>query len=109
MQEIQDLLIVLSEYVKIFKFTKEYNKKPKEVVNLTESIKVFTPDLKGVIYIPRENIIEFEPKRIIKVAPFMRVEPDLIERKRELKRWKKSFSYYSLHPDKFRFGIRSFN
>jgi len=33
-------------------------------------------------------------------------EPDLIEKKRALKRWKQSFSYYCLHPEKFKFGFK---
>ncbi len=34
-------------------------------------------------------------------------EVDPIEKKRALKRWKKSFSYYCHHPEKFRFGIKN--
>ncbi len=74
--------------------------------NLTESIRIITPDLRGVIYVPREELIEFEPKKIFKEALSDRNELDLIERKRDLKRWKQSLGYYSLHPDKFRFGLR---
>lgn len=33
---------------------------------------------------------------------------DLIEKKRELKRWKQSFNYYCLHPEKFQFGFKDF-
>ncbi|MFW9819969.1 MAG: hypothetical protein ACFFE5_10195 [Candidatus Thorarchaeota archaeon] len=34
-------------------------------------------------------------------------EIDPIEKKRALKRWKQSFSYFSHHPEKFRFGIKN--
>jgi hypothetical protein len=34
-------------------------------------------------------------------------EPDPVEKKRALKRWKQSFGYYCHHPEKFRFGIKN--
>jgi hypothetical protein len=34
-------------------------------------------------------------------------EVDLIEKKRAIKRWKQSFSYYSFHPEKFKFGLKN--
>ena len=30
----------------------------------------------------------------------------VVDKKRALKRWKQSLSYYCLHPEKFKFGIR---
>lgn len=33
-------------------------------------------------------------------------EPDSIEKKRSIKRWKKSIGYHYLNPDKFAFGLR---
>jgi hypothetical protein len=69
---------------------------------------LITPDHKGVIYVPKEEMVKLKPKRVVKSAPLTKDEPDLIDRKRELKRWKQSFSYYCLHPEKFRFGIRDF-
>lgn len=33
-------------------------------------------------------------------------EPDSIEKKRSIKRWKKSIGYYYLNPDRFAFGLR---
>ena len=65
------------------------------------------PDFKGVIYVPFEEKQELEPKKAFKVTPATKDEPDLIENKRALKRWKQSFGYYCLHPEKFRFGLRS--
>ncbi len=35
-------------------------------------------------------------------------EVDIVDKKRALKRWKQSFSYYSLHPDKFKFSFKDF-
>jgi len=34
---------------------------------------------------------------------------DPIDKIREEKRWKQSFSYYCLHPEKFKFGLKDFN
>jgi len=31
---------------------------------------------------------------------------DLIDKKRALKRWKKSLDYYYLHPEKFKIGFK---
>jgi hypothetical protein len=73
---------------------------------LTESRKITTPDFKGVIYVPFEEKKGLEPKIEFKVTPAIKNEPDLIENKRALKRWKYSFGYYCLHPEKFKFGLR---
>jgi len=43
---------------------------------------------------------EVETKIIIKKEPL-----DPIDKEREVKRWKQSFSYYCLHPEKFKFGL----
>ncbi|MFW9822501.1 MAG: hypothetical protein ACFFE4_06180 [Candidatus Thorarchaeota archaeon] len=70
---------------------------------------MITPDLKGVIYVPQEEMVKLKPKKATKKsAPLTKDELDLIDRKRDLKRWKQSFGYYCLHPEKFRFGIRDF-
>jgi len=74
---------------------------------LTESKKMITPDFKGVIYVPFEEKQELDPKKEAKVAPVTNDETDLIEYKRALARWKQSFGYYCLHPEKFRFGLRN--
>jgi len=68
---------------------------------------MITPDFKGVIYVPFEEKQELEPKKEFKVTQATKDEPDLIEYKRALKRWKQSFGYYCLHPEKFRFGLRN--
>ncbi len=35
-------------------------------------------------------------------------EIDLIEKKRALKRWKQTLNFYSLHPEKYKFGFKNF-
>ncbi|MHA1985735.1 MAG: hypothetical protein ACW98D_03755 [Promethearchaeota archaeon] len=73
---------------------------------MTESRITITPDYKGVIYVPLVEQKELESKIEFKITPATKDEPDLIENKRTLKRWKRSFGYYCLHPEKFRFGLR---
>lgn len=68
---------------------------------------MITPDLRGVIYIPCEEKIELKPKEEFKLASITKNEPDIIEYKRAMKRWKQSFGYYCLHPEKFRFSLRN--
>ena len=64
------------------------------------------PDLKGVINVPFEEKIEVKPKKEFEMPSITNNEPDLIEYKRAMKRWKQSFGYYCLHPEKFRFSLR---
>ena len=52
--------------------------------------------------------VKLEQKEKITVAPVVKDESDLIEKKRALRRWKQSFGYYCLYPEKFRFGLRDF-
>ena len=52
--------------------------------------------------------VKLESKEKITVAPVVKDESDLMEKKRALRRWKQSFGYYCLHPEKFRFGLRYF-
>jgi len=54
----------------------------------------------------KENTQFKEFKTLNKKSASTNNEVDVIEKKRALKRWKQSFSYYCLHPDKFRFGIK---
>ncbi len=44
------------------------------------------------------------PKIYTTTTPITKDGTDLIEKKRAKKRWKQSYSYYLLHPEKFRFG-----
>ena len=67
---------------------------------------MITPDLKGVIYVPLEERIEKEPTTKTEEDLVSLEPPDPIEKKRALKRWKQTFGYYSLHPEKFRFGLK---
>ena len=55
---------------------------------------------------PCEEKSEFKPKEEFKMPSITKNEPDLIEYKRAMKRWKKSFGYYCMHPEKFRFSLR---
>ncbi len=68
---------------------------------------MITPDFIGVIYVPYEEKTKFESKKRSEVAPITNNEPDVIEDKRAMKRWKQSFGYYCLHPEKFRFSLRN--
>ena len=60
----------------------------------------------GKYYIKED--VNLEPKEKITVAPVVKDESDLIEKKRVLRRWKQLFGYYCLYPEKFRFGLRDF-
>ena len=60
----------------------------------------------GKYYIKED--VKLEPKEKITVAPVIKVESDLIEKKRALRRWKQSFGDYCLYPEKFRFRLRDF-
>ena len=74
---------------------------------MTESEKVMAPGLREFFYVfykeedMKNDSIE-EPVQI----PFIPEYIDLIEKKRGIKRWKESFSYYCFHPEKFRFGLK---
>jgi len=63
-------------------------------------------EVDGKYYIKED--VKLEPKEKIIVAPVVKDESDLIEKKRALRRWKQSFGYYYLHSEKFRFGLRDF-
>lgn len=52
----------------------------------------------------KENLEKEIETIVIKKEPL-----DPIDKAREEKRWKQSFSYYCLHPEKFKFGFRDFN
>ena len=60
----------------------------------------------GIYYIKED--IKLEQKEKITVVPVIKDESYLIEKKRALRRWKQSFGYYCLLPEKFRFGLRDF-
>ncbi|MFX0104594.1 MAG: hypothetical protein ACFE75_03775 [Candidatus Hodarchaeota archaeon] len=62
--------------------------------------------MKEFLYVFYKEEESKEPKIKPSQIPFVQKEVDLIEKKRELKRWKKSFGYYCLHPEKFKFGLR---
>ena len=86
--------------------------------NLTESEQIIIPDFKEFFYIFYKEEAKEEPKDVSSYIPFAgkkaesiaikstEKQVDLIEKKRALKRWKQSFSYYCLHPEKFQFGLK---
>ncbi|MFW9827617.1 MAG: hypothetical protein ACFFEY_08500 [Candidatus Thorarchaeota archaeon] len=86
---------------------------------MTESKNIMIYDNKEFLYIlNKKEKIKEDLKQEDAYIPFLRndtlnikssptkKEIDPIDKKRELKRWKKSFSYYCLHPEKFKFGFK---
>ena len=58
-----------------------------------------------------DNIVEEAKENLEKEIETITIKKkplDPIDRGREEKRWKQSFSYYCLHPEKFKFGLRDF-
>ncbi|NVM36821.1 MAG: hypothetical protein HWN81_14590 [Candidatus Lokiarchaeota archaeon] len=47
-----------------------------------------------------------EPRDEISKIPFSNEKNTLIDKKRALKRWKQSFGYYSLNPERFNFTLK---
>ncbi len=69
--------------------------------------KKITPFLKEF---PKYKILEeIEKKAKHEVNFFTNIETDSdpIQMQRNLKNWKKSMSYYLLHPEKFKFNLRN--
>ena len=58
------------------------------------------------IFNEEEEDSKLEPKDEIIEIPIT-IEKSLINKKRALKRWKQSFGYYSLNPEKFKFTLRN--
>ncbi|MFX0004283.1 MAG: hypothetical protein ACFE9C_08440 [Candidatus Hodarchaeota archaeon] len=85
---------------------------------MTESKEIIVPEYKEFLYVFHKEEIKDKPKVILSYIPFTnrkitsakistsKKEVDIIEKNRELKRWKQSFSYHSLHPEKFKFGFK---
>ncbi len=59
--------------------------------------------LDNIVGEAKENLEKDIETITIKKEP---LEP--IDKEREEKRWKQSFSYYCLHPEKFKFGLKDF-
>ena len=55
---------------------------------------------------PLKERIELEQSEEIKKDLVRLDSPDPKEKKRTLKRWKQTFGYYSLNPEKFGFGLK---
>ncbi|UCD02251.1 MAG: hypothetical protein JSV23_04320 [Promethearchaeota archaeon] len=62
--------------------------------------------MKEFLYVFSKKEDKKEPKIIPSQTPFVQEEVDLIDKERELKRWKESFGYYCLNPEKFNFGLK---
>jgi hypothetical protein len=85
---------------------------------LTESKEIIVPDRKEFFYIFHKEEIKEQPKEARYHIPFegfeiertkissSNPEVDMIEKRRELKRWKQSLNYYCLHPEKFKFSFK---
>ena len=56
--------------------------------------------LVNIVEEAKENLEKEIETIVIKKEPL-----DPIDKEREVKRWKQSFSYYCLHPEKFKFGL----
>jgi len=86
---------------------------------LTESKQKVFPSFKEFFYIFYQEETKQEPDKMSQNVLFTEKEiknreklstnneVDLIEKTRAIKRWKQSFNYYWLHPEKFKFGIRN--
>ncbi len=86
--------------------------------NLTESEQKIVPDFKEFFYVFYKEEVKEEPKEMSSDIPFTGIdtlsrknvstnnEVDSIEKKRAIKRWKQSCSFYCFYPEKFRFGIK---
>lgn len=85
---------------------------------MTESKEIMIPEYKESIDPINTEEIKEEPKKVNFCLPIVENEikrakslssnkqVDLIKKKRALKRWKQSFSYYCLHADKFKFSFK---
>lgn len=64
-------------------------------------------DLKELLYVfYKQEDSKQEPRDEISKIPFTGEKNALIDKKRALNRWKKSFGYYSLNTEKFKFGLK---
>jgi len=58
------------------------------------------------VFYKEEDSKQEQPKKECSQIPFVKDEYDSIEKERELKRWKQTFSYYSMHPLNLGFGLK---
>ena len=58
------------------------------------------------MYFIKKKIQNKNNKKECSQIPFVKDEYDSIEKERELKRWKQTFSYYSMHPLNLGFGLK---
>jgi hypothetical protein len=75
--------------------------------NLTESKKIIVFELEQTLSQALKECIKEESEPGPITTPFKIPESDEIDKKRMIKRWKKSAGYYNLNPDKFRFSLKN--
>ncbi len=60
-----------------------------------------------IFLLSKQEVLKQEPKDEIIIIPSAYEKDSLIDKKRALKQWKKSFGYYCLNPKKFNFTLRA--
>lgn len=68
--------------------------------------KKITHVLKGF---PKYKILDEVNEKTKKEANFfttLETDPDPVQMRRNIKKWKRSMGYYILHPEKFKFGLK---
>lgn len=77
---------------------------------MTESKYKMAPGFEELycIFNEQEDSTQELKDEIIKIikTPITSEKNSLIDKKRALKRWKQSFGYHSLNPEKFKFSLR---
>ena len=74
---------------------------------MTESKDKMASGFEELCCIFKEEDSKQEPKDENIKIPITSEKNSLIDKKRVLKRWKKSFGYYSLNPEKFKFTLKN--
>ena len=62
-----------------------------------------------LIDFPKYKILDEIEKKTKQEANFfttLETDPDPIQMRRNVKRWKQTMGYYLLHPEKFKFGLK---
>ncbi|MFX0047729.1 MAG: hypothetical protein ACFE8G_06115 [Candidatus Hermodarchaeota archaeon] len=59
---------------------------------------------------PKYKILDEVKEKAKKELNFfttLETDPDPVQMRRNIKKWKKSMGYYILHPEKFKFGLKN--
>jgi len=62
-----------------------------------------------LIDFPKYKLIDEVEKKTKQEANFFitsETDKDLVQMRRNMKRWKQTMGYYLLHPEKFKFGLK---